>query len=137
MESSNSAIAEAPSPAVSKPKRTKLRRSVDERRRMVEASLSPGATITAVAGRHGVRPNQLSAWRKLYREGRLGTVSSAPLLLPVKLVQSGQSVGRAKSVGEPSWPGQIELELARGQLRITGRVHGDTLRLVLESLLRC
>ncbi len=136
MESSNSAIAEAPSPAGSISKRTKLRRSVDERRRMVEASLSPGATITAVAARHGVRPNQLSAWRKLYREGRLGTVSAAPLLLPVKLVKPGPAHARADRGVGPDWPGQIELELARGQVRITGQVHGDSLRLVLESLLR-
>src|SRR5271167_385694 len=125
MESANSAIADSASPTVTIPKATKRRRSVEERRRMVEASLSTGATIAAVAARHGIRPNQLSAWRKLYREGRLRAEGTAAPLLPVKLVRSGLSVARTKAAGETRWPGQIELELAQGQVRIAGQVPAD------------
>lgn len=43
--------------------------SYDEKVRMVEASLSPGETVSRVARRNGVRPNVLYRWRKLMSEG--------------------------------------------------------------------
>ena len=50
----------------------KRRRSVEERRKIVEATLQPGASVSRVARRHDVNANQVFHWRKLYREGRLG-----------------------------------------------------------------
>lgn len=130
MESSNSAMPQSPSPAVMIPKKTKQRRSIEERRRMVEASLAPGTTIVKVAARFGVRPNQLSTWRKLYRAGRLETAAPAePCLLPVQ-------VGKAGTRPSAGFGGYIEVELAQGQVRIAGAVDGDALRMVLESLRR-
>jgi transposase len=37
----------------------------------VAETLEPGATVNAVAGRYGVKPNQLSAWRCLAKQGKL------------------------------------------------------------------
>ena len=34
-------------------------------------TLEPGATVHAVAGRYGIRPNQLTAWRRLAKNGQL------------------------------------------------------------------
>ena len=34
-------------------------------------TLEPGATVYAVAGRYGIRPNQLAAWRRLAKHGHL------------------------------------------------------------------
>jgi transposase-like protein len=34
-------------------------------------TLEPGATVNAVAARYGVLPNQLSAWRRLAKRGKL------------------------------------------------------------------
>src|ERR1700678_3337767 len=95
MENSSSAVAESSFPSVTIPsKKTKQRRSVEERRRMVEASLAPGATVAAVASRNEVQANQLSAWRKLYREGRLGhAAQAAPRLLPVEVVKAAVRSG--------------------------------------------
>lgn len=130
MENSTTAVPANSSPAETLPKPTKQRRSVGTRRQIVEASLAPGATIARIAARHGVRPNQVSAWRKMYREGRLGGASAkGPRLVPVQVVQAGQRAGAAPD-------DRIELERARGQVRIVGQVHADSLRLVLESLSR-
>jgi transposase-like protein len=48
------------------------RRSIQERRAIVEETLLPGASVSRVARRHDVNANQVFHWRKLYREGRLG-----------------------------------------------------------------
>ncbi len=56
------------------------RRSVEEKRRIVEETLGAGASIVRVAQRHAISANQVFAWRKRYREGRLGKSSK---LLPV------------------------------------------------------
>lgn len=37
----------------------------------VAETLEPGATVNAVATRYGVKPNQLSAWRCLAKQGKL------------------------------------------------------------------
>jgi len=133
METLSTAIPANSSPTVSSTKSTKRRRSVEERRRMVEASLAPGVSITQVAARFGVRPNQLSAWRKRYREGRLGGCDSAtPKLLPVRLVKGGAlrgGQGRGEAAG-----GGIEVELVRGRVQVSGSADLQALRLVLECL---
>jgi len=37
----------------------------------VAETLRPGATVNAVAARYGVQPNQLTAWRRLAKDGYL------------------------------------------------------------------
>jgi len=80
------------------PKReARRRRSVEEKRRIVEETLEAGASVARVARRHAVNANQVFYWRKKYREGRLGKSQSSKLL-PVTL-----------SVSVISWPsGRIE-----------------------------
>jgi transposase len=51
-----------------KPRERRRRRTVDEKRLMVEATLAPGSSITRVAREHGVNANQLFHWRKLYQQ---------------------------------------------------------------------
>jgi transposase len=55
------------------PKRiARRRRSIEEKRRIVEETLEAGASVARVARRHAVNANQVFYWRKKYREGRLG-----------------------------------------------------------------
>jgi transposase len=111
---------------VSEPKRPY--RTVQERRAIVEETLSPGASVSRVARRHDVNANQLFYWRKLYREGRLGI---GQVLLPVKI--SGKE-GPSPSSRSPC--GTIEIKVAKGLIRVSGAVDPAVLRLALEYLVR-
>lgn len=119
------------------------RRSVEEKRRIVEQTLEAGASVARVARAHGVNANQVFAWRRLYRQGRLGrNESDAPSLLPVHVTNATLAEGsagactRRTASGPPAGrAGVIHLELPQGQLRIAGRVDAEALCVVLEKLL--
>jgi transposase len=113
-------------------------RTVEEKRRIVEEALHPGASVARVARAHGVNANQLFTWRRLYRQGRLeAKIGETPALLPVRVI--GASITEAqRSTAAPTRrtpSGMIHVEVPKGQLRIAGRVDADVLRVVLEKLL--
>src|SRR2546428_5809972 len=109
------------------------RRTVEEKRRIVEETLEAGASVARVARRHAVNANQVFYWRKKYREGRLGKGRSSNLLpVAVSEIPSNKQVRGASS----RCPlGAMEIKLPKGQLRITGSVEAEALRMVLECLL--
>ena len=47
-----------------------------EKLAMVEATYEPGVTVSLVARRNGIQPNQLFAWRKLAAQGALTATSA-------------------------------------------------------------
>jgi transposase len=111
------------------------RRSVEEKRRIVDETLEAGASVARVARRHAVNANQVFYWRKKYREGRLGKVRTGNLLpVTVSEIPSNKS-GQVRSVSSRCSLGAMEIKLPKGQLRITGSVEAESLRIVLECLL--
>ena len=52
-------------------RKTRRRWSAEEKVRIARESFASGETVTAVARRHGMEPNRLSAWRSLLRRGKL------------------------------------------------------------------
>jgi transposase len=115
-------------------KAKKRRRTIKERRDIVEETLVPGASVARVARKHDVNANQVFYWRKLFREGRLG-ISSNPQLLPVR-VEADRTTKPVKSVVPTLVPGTMEIAFSKGTLRIAGSVDVAALRVVLESLAR-
>jgi len=109
----------------------KRRRTVRERREIVEETLLPGASVSRVARRHDVNANQVFYWRKLYREGQLGSRTDTQLV-PVKVADE-RSV---EAVGDAFIPrsGTLEIKLSKGTLRIFGTVDVMALRAVIECL---
>jgi transposase len=115
-------------------KTKKRRRTIKEKRDIVEETLVSGASVARVARKHDVNANQVFYWRKLFREGRLG-ISMNPQLLPVK-VEAERAREPVKSNVQTVSSGTMEIEFPKGTLRITGSVDVEALRAVLESLAR-
>ena len=62
-------------------RRVRRWRSVAEKRRIVELTLVPGASVALVARAHGVNANQVFKWRHELRTGRVvGTGFEHPRL---------------------------------------------------------
>lgn len=49
---------------------------------MVRETLEPGVSVSLVARRNGVNPNQLFHWRKLYQTGSLMSVAAGEPVVP-------------------------------------------------------
>ena len=111
------------------------RRSVEEKRRIAEETLETGASVARVARRHAVNANQVFYWRKKYREGRLGKVSSSNLLpVTISEIPTNKS-GRAGCASSPFAVGTMEIKLSQGTLRVAGNVDVVVLRAAIECLL--
>ena len=113
--------------------RTRLFRSKQERRQIVEETLKPGASVALVARAHGVNANQVFAWRRMYRDGQLesGTLTS---LLPVQISDAipTQSQRKSKSMRR----GVIDIDLGHARVRIEGVADPECVCAALQSLLR-
>ena len=107
------------------------RRTVEEKRRIVEETLEAGASVARVARRHAINANQVFYWRKQYREERLGK-NQCSKLLPVTL--SDPKSGRAGRAYSPFAVGTMEIKLAKGTLRVAGSIDVVALRTAIECL---
>ena len=114
------------------PGRKQRRRTIQERREIVEETLVAGASVSRVARRHDVNANQVFYWRKLYREGQLGGDRTTQLL-PVK-VRDDRTAKAVEGDGLAVRLGTMEIKLPKGTLRISGAVDVVALRAVLECL---
>jgi transposase len=110
----------------------KRRRTVRERREIVEETLLPGASVSRVARRHDVNANQVFYWRKLYREGQLGSRTDTQLVR-VKVAQD-RSVEAAKEDDFLPRSGTLEIKLSKGTVRVFGTVDVIALRAAIECL---
>lgn len=119
--------------------------SLEEKLQIVKETHVVGASVSTVARRHNVNPNQVFAWRQLYRQGLLkpgaGTESSP--LLPVKVstptvlpTERARQPAREMVVTERTSPG-IEIKLANGHsILVHGRVDAKALARVIDVLVR-
>ena len=115
------------------------RRSIAEKRRIVEETLVPGASVARVARAHGVNANQVFSWRRQYRQGLLGPRNAEPVkLLPVHVSKAQASKASRTERGQvtASGAGAIQVDFPKGHVCVSGSVDGEALRIVLEHLLR-
>jgi transposase len=122
--------------------RTRLRRSAQEKRRIVLETLKPGASVAVIARQHSVNANQVFSWRRQYQRGGLGRVSSEheAKLLPIQIRQpAAEPAERGVRHGSRSQEaiGWMEVEFAGGQrLKVRGCIEAEALRVVIRELLR-
>ena len=113
--------------------------TADEKRRIVEQTLSSDLSVAMIARQHGVNANQVFYWRKLYRAGQLGASehSEGVRFLPVSMAEDGpSSVAPEESVSSDGHV-TINIEIPGCALvSIEGAVDASIVRAVMESLRR-
>jgi transposase-like protein len=85
--------------------------------------------VARVAQKHGVHVSQVYQWRKQYGGKQRGKPKSAAKLLPAMVTTEPGDKGSAR----PLPVGTIEIELAKGRLRMVGP-NTALLQAVLEML---
>lgn len=111
-------------------------RSIEEKLKIIEKALEPGASVAAVALAHEVNANLLFTWLRKYRQGQLvGRKKADPNLLPVRVVGSSSVKEERAGTRTANQPvGHIQIELPKGHLLVTGSVSIEALRVALEKL---
>lgn len=113
------------------------RRSIAEKRRIVEETLLPGASVARVARAHGINANQVFGWRRLYLAGRLGGQKAGMKLLPVRVSdRESAPVGVEHRRGDVPVASlsRIHIEFRQAQVRIEGNADPALVRVLLECL---
>jgi len=130
---------------VATPTRRTLRTN-EEKRRIVAEALVPGASVAAVARKHGVNANLLFGWRRLHKRGLLEQCRESAALVPVKVSMPTLLPDRESRPARPAKPvartvrgtdrsGYIELDLPGDiRVRVHGRVEPEALSAVLAAL---
>jgi len=135
-------------------------RSLEERQQIVAEALAPGASVAAVARRHGLNANLVFKWIRRSREGWLdrrrarvkaadasasAQDGAAPAFVPVKVLELSAASTPAlappavtKPVGAPRRNvrrGAMEISLPNGaRVSLDAEVDAEALRLVLSAL---
>jgi len=127
--------------SVQEPRSRKMR-TLEEKRRILAEATAPGASIAAVARRHGVNANLVFGWRRLHRRGLLEESREPAALLPVKVTTPTvlpDRESRPAKVVEPTprrpGSGRIEIEMPGGvKVWVHGRIEREVLGAVLAVL---
>jgi len=106
--------------------------SADDKARIVEETLAPGATVSEVARRHDIRPQQLFGWR---REMRIVDPEPQMSFVPA-LVEAAdpEKVDRARSRPARTGRGDIELEFEGVVVRVRRGAEAKTVAAVIKAL---
>ncbi len=124
-----------PEQAAAAPKRKGNKRWPEEvKRRIVEETWVPGASVSAVARRHDVNANQLFAWRKRYQKEFVSRKQLPAGLIPVGII-GALPPNKPEPPTPVTTPKLIEIELGSGtKVRIDGDVRLPVLQCVLKML---
>ncbi len=118
-----------------------LRRSDEERAKILAESFEPGANIAAVARRNGVNAGLLHYWRKRAKAQET-SAPEPPLFIPVAIAKANEpAIEGAACVGVPtsgpvSRRPSIEIETAGARVLVPEGVDAKTLSVVLAALRR-
>ena len=92
--------------------------SAEEKVGIVQETYAPGMSVSMVARRHGVAPNMVFSWRRLYAEGALSAVGAGEEVVPASDFKALQQQVRElqRLLGKKTMENEIlrdALEIAR------------------------
>ena len=114
--------------------------SLDDRARILEETLAPGAVVSEVARRHGLTPQQLFGWRRAARRpAENGDDSGSPRFVPAVVeaanpepVRKRRKPRGANRSGEAT--GIIEMEIGGVTVRVGRGAEARTITAVIHAL---
>jgi len=93
--------------------------TIAEKRRIVELSTEPMASVAEIARAYGLNANQLFKWRRAHERGEL--IEPGTALIPVTVSSAGDDISAAAEVSASSGgaihielPGQAVISVERG-----------------------
>jgi transposase len=120
--------------------------TIEEKLRIVKETHVRGASVATVARRHDLNPNQVFAWRQLYRRGLLEpkAAQESPPLLPVKVSTPTVLPTERARPTEPrnrGWSKRssrlIEIKLCNGHsIVLHGQIDAEALSRVIDLLVQ-
>jgi transposase len=114
--------------------------SDDDKARIIEETLVPGAVVSEIARRHGLSPQQLFGWRRQARQpASASTETSGPLFVPalVEATLPERAVrrrGRNRPLDEDRVAGIIEVEIGSVTVRVGRGADARTVTAVIRAL---
>lgn len=116
--------------------------TLEQKLALVEEVSRPGASVAAVADRHGVSRSLLFEWRRQVREGTMPGVvraETAPALVSVRIVEDASSRRQSAASSRPERPARpgttIEVMLPNGRvLRVSETIRPDVLGRLAAAL---
>jgi transposase len=117
--------------------------SQDDKARIVEETLTPGAKVTEVARRNGVAASVVFTWRRQARTAERVVPCFAPVQIAAA-VEAGEENSKPPSEDDrrmrqlpATWNGLIEIDLGnRRRIRVDAQVDPEALARVLDVLER-
>lgn len=114
--------------------------SVDDKARIIEETLVPGAVVSEIARRHGLTPQQLFGWRRAARRSAgdgadagqprfVPAVVEQPTPEPVVKQRKPRRVGRGSEA-----TGVIEMEIGGVTVRIGRGAEAKTVAAIIHAL---
>lgn len=120
--------------------------TIEEKLSIVRETHVRGASVATVAHRHNVNPNQVFAWRGLFRRGLLdpNAAQGSASMLPVKVSTPTVLPTERAGAAEPSNRGRpkgstrlIEIKLCNGHsIVLHGRIDAEALARVIDLLVQ-
>ena len=111
--------------------------SLEEKRRIVELTLVPGASVARIAQAEGVNANQVFLWRRAFKSGELAEpVVPTTALLPVTVsAPCEEEIREPAAKQQHATVGAIHIELpGRAMISVERGADLTLVRSILESL---
>jgi transposase len=113
--------------------------SADDKARMIEETLAPGAVVSAVARRHGITPQQLFTWRRQARQpvetvAETATAAFVPAVVDAPVPQQSNCQQRQRRPRQARSTGTIEVEIDDVTVRVGRGAEARTVAAVIRAL---